>query len=321
MRIELASSGATTIAVLRLREDGQSAPDDAGRGELLAAARPRADELLLEHGAVLLRGLGVDSGARFHDAVSHFGDPFSEYLHGNSPRKAVHEGVWTSTEYPAEYDISLHNELSQSYRWPDRLFFCCVVAPATGGETPVSDGRAMLAGMDPAVRERFEAHGVAYLQNMHGGYGLGRSWQETYETDDEAKVEEYLRSAGVEFSWTDDEDLRTRQVRPATRTHPVTGAQVWFNQADQFHVSNLSKPEAEALLAVVESEDELPLSATFGDGSPIPVADLDHVRALARQNECALAWEPGDVLMIDNMLVMHGRHGYTGPRRILVAMA
>lgn len=307
--MEIMTSGPTSIALIE--PSGRPAVSDVVT---------QADELMLRHGAVLMRGFPIGSAADFHDAVACFGEPFSEYLHGNSPRKAVHEGVWTSTEYPAEYDISLHNELSQSAVWPQRLFFCCLVAADSGGQTPVSDGRAMLTALDPAVRCRFEAHGVAYRQNMHGGFGLGRSWQQTYETDDQGKVEAYLRAADVGFTWTDDEDLRIRQVRPATRTHPVTGEEVWFNQADQFHVSSLPDGQAAELLALVESQDELPQTATFGDDSAIPLTDLEHVRDVARRQECAFDWRPGDILMIDNLLVMHGRHAYTGSRQVLVAM-
>ncbi|MFD0746134.1 TauD/TfdA family dioxygenase [Phytohabitans flavus] len=132
--------------------------DPADRRERVAALRDHIDERLLDTGAVLLRGLGVTSAGEFHDVVSCFGDPFDAY-HGNSPRTNVQDGVWTSTEYPAEYDISLHNELSQASRWPRRLFFCCLVAPQTGGSTPVSDGRALLDDLDPGVRSRFESRG------------------------------------------------------------------------------------------------------------------------------------------------------------------
>ena len=319
MKVETQTSGPTTVAVITGPSQQRTADEERLAAEIKSIV-DTANELLLVHGAVLLRGFGIGTPAEVRAAVSCFGEPFTEYLHGNSPRSAVHEGVWTSTEYPAEYDISLHNELSQSYRWPQRLFFTCLDAPQRGGQTPVSDGRAMLAGMDAAVRDRFEAHGVAYLQHMHGGYGLGRSWQETYETDDMDTVGEYLRAADVSYTWTEDDDLRIRQVRPATRTHPVTGEQVWFNQADQFHVSNLPADQAQALLALVDSEDELPLSATFGDGSPIPLEDLVHVRELARRNEFAFDWRPGDLMMIDNLLVMHGRHAFTGSRRVLVSM-
>jgi alpha-ketoglutarate-dependent taurine dioxygenase len=315
MSTQSMTAGRTSIVVLT----EEHPPDPARRRERVERLRNQIDERLLDSGAVLLRNLGIASAAEFHDVVSCFGEPFAAY-HGNSPRTPVQDGVWTSTEYPAKYDISLHNELSQASRWPRRLFFCCLTAPETGGSTPVSDGRAMLADLDPAVRSRFESRGVAYLQSMHGGFGLGRSWQDTYQTDDRDTVEEYLRAADAQFSWTDADDLRIRQVRPAVRTHPVTGQQVWFNQAEQFHVSSLPDAEAQALLALVESEVDLPQSATFGDGRPIEPEDLAHVREVARRNECAFAWQPGDILAIDNMLVLHGRHAYSGARRILVAM-
>ncbi|CAM5231048.1 hypothetical protein SANTM175S_04757 [Streptomyces antimycoticus] len=32
-------------------------------------------------------------------------------------------------------------------------------------------------------------------------------------------------------------------------------------------------------------------------------------------------WHTGDLLLIDNMLVAHGRRPYTGTRRVLVAMS
>jgi alpha-ketoglutarate-dependent taurine dioxygenase len=311
MPTRVLTGGATSVAVIDF-----TGSDRLGQ---LSGMPAEVDELLLGKGAVLLRGLPVTDAARFHDVVSLFGRPFDEYR-GNSPRQAVHDGVWTSTEYPAEYEISLHNELSQAAAWPARLFFCCLVPSETGGQTPVSDGRALLARIDPAVRARFEAHGVLYTQNLHSGYGPGRSWQATYETDDRGKVEAYLREADASCTWTEDGDLRIRQVRPATRRHPVTGEEVWFNQAEQFDVSSLPAEEARQLRALVESADELPQSSAFGDGTPIPAADLDHVRAVARQGECSFRWQPGDILAIDNMLVMHGRHAFTGSRTVLVAM-
>ncbi|WP_283133519.1 TauD/TfdA family dioxygenase [Rhizohabitans arisaemae] len=308
MRVDAISSGPTSIAVIEA--------EGAGIGDL----REEADKLLVSTGAVLFRGLGVHTPGDFHDVAGAFGAPFTTYAHGNSPRSSVGVGVWTSTEYPAEFEISLHNELSYAAIWPDRLFFTSVIAAETGGATPVTDGRALLEGLDPDVRERFVSRGVCYLQTLHGGFGPGKSWQQTYETDDRSEVEELLRSASVDFAWTADGDLRTRQLRPAVRHHPVTGESVWFNQAEQWHVTSLPAEQAEALLSMVSSEEELPLHATYGDGSPIPDEDLANVRAVAKGNECFSPWRPGEVLMIDNYRVLHGRHAYTGARKTLVAM-
>src|SRR5262245_46617142 len=150
----------------------------------------RMEELLLLHGALLFRGCGVDSREALQRVVSGIGGPTIDYVDGNSPRQKLGSGVYTSTDYPPEFFISLHNELSYSNRWPGRLFFCCVTAPAEGGETPLADSRAILQRLRPDVREAFVEKKVKYIRNLHGGSGFGPSWQKTFETDDRGIVEE-----------------------------------------------------------------------------------------------------------------------------------
>jgi alpha-ketoglutarate-dependent taurine dioxygenase len=300
---ETVTAGGTTLAIF----DGVG--DRAG-----------IEDALTTGGAALLRGAGIDTPERFHELVARFGDPLTSYRGGNTPRSKVADGIFTSTEYPPEYAISLHNELSYADSWPTRLFFCCLVVPETGGATPVCDGRALLAGLDPDVRSRFVDRGVVYRQHLHGGYGLGKSWQQTFETDDRDEVARFLGEAGMTHEWTEDGGLRTAAARPAVRKSPVTGEIVWFNQADQWHPSNLPPAERAALLELVEDEIDLPHSVTYGDGSPIPESDLDAVRAAAVANELASPWVAGDVLVVENMLALHGRQPFSGARRVVVSM-
>jgi alpha-ketoglutarate-dependent taurine dioxygenase len=282
--------------------------------------RAEIEHLVATDGAVMLHGLGVDSPERFHEVVSTFGVPFTSYRGGNTPRKTLSEGVFTSTEYPAEYEISMHNEMSYASRWPERLYFSCLIAAETGGATPVADGRALLADLPDAVRDRFERLGVVYRQFLHGGFGFGKSWQQTFETEDRAEVEEFLHASDAEYAWTADGDLRVAQRRAGTQTHPATGEKVWFNQADQWHPSNLPPEEAELILSLVDSNEDLAHWVTYGDGSPIAEDDLAAVRAAASRNKVAIPWQAGDFMLIDNMLVLHGRQAYTGNRRVVVAM-
>jgi alpha-ketoglutarate-dependent taurine dioxygenase len=316
MRIDTASQGGTTLAVARLDRS-----PDLHRDDEAAELRSVVDQQLAEHGALLIRGLGLADIPAFHHAVTRFGQPvLGSYRGGDTPRSSVTDGVFTSTEYPARFEISLHNEMSYAHAWPSRLYFHCVVAADTGGATPVCDGRALLADLAQPVRDRFTAHGVTYRQYLHGAFGLGKSWQATYETDDRSVVEKFLVEAAAEYEWTEEGGLRVRQHRPSTRNHPVTGAPVWFNQAEQWDLSNLPSAEAEALRTVVDRTDDLPHWVTYGNGTEIPAKDLDEVRRAAAANKVALPWEPGDVMVVDNMRVLHGREAFTGDRKVVVSM-
>jgi alpha-ketoglutarate-dependent taurine dioxygenase len=289
--------------------------------EHYAANRDELEARLLRHGAVLFRGFGISSQDLLQRAVRSLGDPALDYVDGNSPREKLGSGVYTSTEYPPEFFISLHNELSYSNRWPSRVFFCCVTPPREGGETPLADSRAILRHLPDDVREAFVTKKVKYIRNLHGGRGFGPSWQKTFETDSRAAVEEFCRSTDTDFHWKDDGTLTVTQVRPATAVHPKTGEAVWFNQADQFHPSTHPKAIYESMLALYDGrEDLMPQTASFGDDTPMEKAMLDEVRKTVAAQIRLFPWQEGDLLMVDNMLVAHGRKPFKGPRKILVSM-
>jgi alpha-ketoglutarate-dependent taurine dioxygenase len=60
---------------------------------------------------------------------------------------------------------------------------------------------------------------------------------------------------------------------------------------------------------------------SFADGGEIAVADLMHVRTVSRACEVVFPWQAGDVMVIDNVMAMHGRKPFTGERCVLAAMA
>ena len=109
-------------------------------------------------------------------------------------------------------------------------------------------------------------------------------------------------------------------VRHATIRHPVSGTEVWFNQSDQWHTAALDAETAAALTELF-SPDELPQSVTYADGSPIPAEHVIHVRDQGLASAVDVDWRAGDLMVIDNVLVAHGRRPFTGPRRVLVAMS
>ena len=203
---------------------------------------------------------------------------------------------------------------------PEHIFFYCDVPASEGGQTPLADCRAILKKLDPAVVERFARTGIKYVNNLHDGFGVGRSWQDTFQTSDARDVEARLAADGYGYEWRKDGGLRTWIVCDAVKTHPVTGERAWINQAEQWHVSSLEPNTRRALLDTFDEAD-LPHNAYFGDGSSLSEHDLGHVREVMAHEEVVFDWAQGDLLVCDNILVAHGRRPFAGDRRVLVAMA
>ena len=86
-----------------------------------------------------------------------------------------------------------------------------------------------------------------------------------------------------------------------------------------FHHSSLDPGILETLLRE-RSPEELPYDTSYGDGAPIEAETLEILRAAYAAETRTFPWRAGDLLVVDNMLVAHGRAPYSGPRRVLVAM-
>jgi hypothetical protein len=208
--------------------------------------------------------------------------------------------------------------MSYTTTWPLKIWFFCALPAERGGETPLADSRKVLARIDPAVRRRFEEKKVMYVRNY--GEGLDLTWENVFQTADRAEVERFCQASGIELEWKGGNRLRTRQRCQAVARHPKSGESVWFNQAHLFHRTSLGAEALEALLAAVGEED-LPRDACYGDGSPIESSALDEIRGVYAEESVAFPWEEHDALLVDNMLVAHGRRPFAGPRKILVTMA
>lgn len=275
-------------------------------------------ETLGRAGGVLFRGFEVGSPEEFEGCVAALSGRLLEYTYRSTPRRKVSGNIYTSTEYPADRPIPLHNEMSYSRAWPMKLWFYAVTVAGQGGETPIADSRKVLARIPAGVRDAFERRRVMYVRNY--GAGMDLPWQDVFQTGERADVEQMCRETGIEWEWLERDELRTRQICQAVATHPITGEAVWFNQAHLFHVSSHG-PEVSELLLKQFSEAGLPRHACYGDGAPIEAAALTAIRDAFDQETVRFPWRPNDVLLLDNMLAAHGRAPYAGARRVLVGMA
>ncbi|HEX8184457.1 MAG TPA: condensation domain-containing protein, partial [Blastocatellia bacterium] len=294
----------------------EPAVDDADLADWAAHNRQFIETELHRHGALLLRGFKVDGVEKFQQAAAAIcPELFGEY--GDLPREGVNGKVYGSTPYPSTQTILYHNESSHMHRWPLKIWFYCVQAALQGGETPVVDCRQVFRRLDPQIRERFARKRLMYVRNYVEG--LDVSWQSFFRTKDKSEVEKYCRSAGIEFTWVNNDGLRTRKVCAGLAKHPRTGEMVFFNQVQLHHASCLD-PAVRETLGAMFSEPEFPRNVYYGDGSPIEDSVISEISELYRETSVSFPWRERDILMLDNMLVAHARNPYVGPRRIVVAM-
>ena len=274
------------------------------------------ERVLLKHGALLFRGFDVDNSTtfeRFARVVCK--DLIAE--NGEHPRATVSGKIYTPVFYPSDKKVLWHNENSFNQNWPLHILFCCSQPALEGGETPVVDSRKVFELIDPAIKREFIEKQVMYVRNYSEGLGL--SWQTVFQTTSRARLEDYCRQNGFEFEWRSGDRLRTTCVRPASLTHPKTGAVSWFNQAQHWHIFCLDKEVRESLLAAFEPDD-LPRNCLYGDGSPIPDAVMNHILEVYRQLEVTFPWQQKDVLLVDNALTAHARNPFVGSRKLFVAL-
>lgn len=277
------------------------------------------DELLLQHRALLFRGFSISTLSEFERFIAATSTGrMVEYRDRSSPRHVIRDKIYTSTDYPADQRIALHNEGTYWQLWPLKIYFFCQVAAESGGATPIADTRRVYERISPATRRRLIEKRVLYKRNFNQGFGL--TWQTAFQVDDPSGAEDYCRRNDISFEWLGGERLRTRQVRPAVEHHPRTGEPIWFNHAAFFHVTGLEPTMRETLLTEFAPE-ALPFNTYYGDGSDFEPEVLEEIRAAYAAEEVSFPWQVGDVLLLDNMSVAHGRQSYTGDRRILVGMA
>jgi len=281
-----------------------------------AANQTFIDDSLLKHGAILFRGFAVVSVNQFEAFASAVcPELFGEY--GDLPREDLGGKVYGSTPYPADETILFHNESSHMHRWPMLIWFYCVKAASAGGESPIIDCRRIYQSLEPSLRERFETKGLMYVRNFTDG--LDVSWQDFFHTNDQAEVEAYCRSSGIDFAWKGTSGLRTRQLCPAVVNHPRTGEKVFFNQVQLHHTYCLAPAVRESLLSMMSPED-LPRNVYYGDGSVIEDSVMEYLADLYGRLSVGFPWQNQDVLMLNNMLVAHSRNPFEGERKIVVAL-
>jgi alpha-ketoglutarate-dependent taurine dioxygenase len=302
---------------------------------LLTEERASLDEIRLLYGAILFRGFDLHTAEDFRAAAAlAYDDGLRNYVGGVSPRGKVASGIYESTNFPAHLRIPQHNEMTYLPEPPQHIAFFCEVPPEQGGETPLADSRTIYKLLNPELRRSLADRGISYHRYLYGRRWTRRhrnrdrvaklhtSWMAAFSTEDPSVVEKFCEESGSKVSWDKEEGAKISNTLPAFRAHPETGEMLWSNQVPTF----LSSPKATGLWRWLLYQTffarpfERPFHATFGDGQAISIREINLVHDAIEKATIRFPWERGDLLLVDNLLVTHGRMPYQGPRRILVAI-
>jgi hypothetical protein len=294
-------------------------PPDGGcdTAAWLAEHRSLVWDTVERQGAMLLRGFAIETAREFERAVLALTTELNaDYW--DLPRRAPGcRYVQDATEYPSSRAILFHNEASHTPSWPRYIWFYCERPPAAGGETPLARCDLILDRLPADVRSQFIGRGLRYVRNFVPA--LDTPWERFFGTDDPSAVASRCAALGIDLSWSDDGSLRTITQRPAVAQHPRRGS-VFFNQILLHHPVCLDAATREALVDLL-GPDGLPRTIAFGDGGPIPDGIVELVLAATVETAFCFEWQAGDVLMVDNVAIAHGRRAFEGDRCVRVALS
>ncbi|GLW71409.1 hypothetical protein Kpho02_37080 [Kitasatospora phosalacinea] len=255
--------------------------------------------LLAESGFLLLRGFGPDLS------------DFSAFVKAHSdritldPARSFHGGDVAQKVDAGTAAVGLHLENGNSPFGPDLTWFLCEKAASSGSQTTVCDGYRVWDGISERARELFAAQDIVYTRSVEEA-----KWKAfvVHQLEGRKSVEE------ITF---DDITALTAGQRGSDITLNEDGSISYSYRVGAAHPTLFGTRLAWANSIFGPSYNYEPPKITFADGSDLPQWLLDELLALTEEVTEDLEWQDGDIALIDNTRVMHGRRAILDPDRTI----
>jgi len=271
-KVHLPQPGRPQVLIERT---GERALDDLDTASIV--------ELYKTHGALLFRGFEADI-AQFRAFARSF---CSTSVMNESPgRRPIDPAGNIHTVDGGTGAFSLHPELSREPWKPDAAFFACFSPPSRGGATTICDGVQLVRALPAALRQALLPRRLLYIKPTWSA--LLDFWLGDPEPDD-ARLAAPPATCPYFFRRIEGNILRvfTRPAlhKPMFCDEPAFGNFLLFARFNN-------------------NRNDFPV---LDDGHPVPENWLQAIRAAGESVTTAIAWQAGDVLMLDNTRFMHGR--------------
>jgi alpha-ketoglutarate-dependent taurine dioxygenase len=284
-----------------LDNQAQGAPEASAPLLLEEASAEQVRAGLRAHGAVLMRRAGGRPLAEFESLADELMTRLVHPAVADKQRDPVSADGATATVNKGQGNIPLHRELSYVPGAPDLLMLLCQTPAADGGQTTLCDGVVLFEALDEATRDFLRTNDLVYrweLSPERWRPFLGATTQEEALTAVEA-INGRSRDGGFLGGVFEGETLKGA-YRTSLVTRPGDGLREAFCNSLLVTLSNAKG------------------TVTLGDGSPFPDPLLQDIAAKAKAITYDMAWQAGDIVVLDNARYLHGRRAFQGTeRRIL----
>lgn len=251
------------------------------------------DAALLRDGVLVLRGF-ADAEAHFDRLTDRFGRAHPANIRRSTARTFTSDSG-TQAVTSGHDAVALHAESYFTPICPQVLAFLCVEHTAEGGETLVCDGAALVDALPAGVRSALLDAEITWTH---------RCPIDELEAQTQRSLDDFLAACAdvdrcsVEVHATSGE-VTICHTAPVVRTTWRGGRRAFANNLIPIAHSGLLGTMAPAVGAAVADEVE------------------------RRAGELAVAheWQAGDIVLLDNTRMMHGRTAWSGGvRRLRVRM-
>jgi len=299
-----------------------TAEDNAKGLDFFIENKERIMQHMTQNGAVVFKNFDMSKdpeGFRRVWETLEFA-PCLDPIHSSGLRSflSAKDGVYEEVNKKslAKHYIGLHNESTFKKTATYGAFVCFSPATVSGGEFFIADGAKIFRDLKQEVLEDLYGRGVRIsVSNLDLGFlgALGPM------KDNAKKFVEGLVATAVAPKFDMDLDMiygadgnpdRLQAIEhkqsPINR-HPVSGKPVWFCNVHN-HARYLRDRRPCSVPEVGMTD------VYYGNLGKLPSDTLDHINDVSNKHIQNLAMEPGDVLLIDNYRMLHGRQTFEGDR-------
>ena len=279
------------------------------KSNIFAIDQENIRSLFKKSGVLLFRDFDINTD-KFEQFTNLFGNEFMHYIGGAQVRKIINKNgdqtissvnfyTDSDNQHKRTFKLPLHGEMFYTKSRPTLLWFYCVAPPLEDGETTVCDGVQVYQELSEATKNLFKTKRLKYIRHYANG-----EWQGRFQTDDLSELAKFCQESDLHLKIDKDtQAITTEYVYPAIVKTRWGGQEAFLNSI--------------LIVEWQEAAGKTDSIVRLEDNSRIPDDVLLELQEVTERLTYLISWQRGDILMIDNTRMLHGRRAFSDQQREL----